>query len=124
MELQPDLSTDIELDRDVYPASSDAQLHARLMIRNESADPVTLTFPTGQIYDLEIHDGDGNVVYHWAQGKVFPRMATNVEIQFEKGYSITAPLTHLQPGRYVVQAWLTLEGPVRAYSGSARFELK
>lgn len=124
MEAQPDLSTDIELDHDVYPASSAAQLNARLMIRNESADPVTLTFATGQMYDLEIHDGEGNVVYRWSQGMVFAQMVTKVEVQFEKDYSITAPLVHLKPGKYVVLAWLTLEGPPRAYSGSARFEIK
>jgi hypothetical protein len=124
MESQPDLSTDIELDNDVYSASSASQLNARLLIRNESADPVTLAFPTGQVYDLEIHDGEGNVVYRWSRDKTFPQISTRVDIQFEKEYRISAPLSHLKPGRYVVQAWLAVEGPPRAYSGSARFEIK
>jgi len=124
MTQQPDLSTDIELDSEVYAAAHNAELNARLKIRNEAAEPVTLTFPTGQIYDLEIRDGDGNVVYLWSRGRVFAQAAARVEIQFEKEFPISAPLTHLQPGRYVVQAWLALEGPPRVYSGSARFEVK
>jgi len=124
MESQPDLSTGIELDREVYPVASGAELNARLKIRNEAADPVTLSFPTGQLYDLEIRDDEGDVVYHWSQGKMFARMATQLEIQFEKDYSIVAPLAHLKPGKYVVQAWLMVDGPPRAYCGSARFEIK
>lgn len=124
MESQPDLSTEIELDNDVYAAASARQLNARLMIRNNNAEPVTLTFPTGQTYDIELHDGEGNVVYRWSDGKTFAQTVTRLEIQYEKDYRIAAPLANLKPGRYVVLSWLTVEGPARAYSGSARFEIK
>ena len=124
MEPQPDLSTDIELDNDIYPAAARSQLKARLMIRNETAEPLTLNFPTGQMYDLEIHDDEGNVVYQWSRGMTFAQMVTPLEIQFEKDYRISVPLTKLRPGKYVLQAWLTVDGPARAYSGSARFEIK
>ncbi len=124
MESIPELDTEIELDHETYPPSSASQLTARLMIRNSTADPVTLTFPTGQMYDLEIHDDEGKVVYQWSRDKAFPQMVTTMQIQYEKDYAISAPLANLKPGRYVVQAWLTVEGPPRAYSGSARFEIK
>ncbi len=124
MASQPDLSTDIELGNDLYAAATSAELKVRLKIRNEAAEPVTLTFPTGQIYDLEIRDGDGNVVYLWSRGRTFAQAVARVEIQFEKEFPINAPLAHLHAGRYVVQAWLALEGPPRVYSGSARFEVK
>jgi hypothetical protein len=124
MESIPELDTEIELDKEIYPASSASTLTARLMIRNSTADPVTLTFPTGQVYDLEIHDDEGNVVYGWSRDKTFTQMVTTLQIQYEKDYAITAPLAHLKPGRYVAQAWLAVEGPPRAYSGSARFEIK
>ena len=122
MAAEPELSTDLELDSDVYAQSG--TLHARLMIRNEGTEPVTLAFPSGQLYDLELHDGEGNVVYRWSQGRTFSQAAASLQIQFEKDYPISVPLAQLKPGRYVAQAWLTVDGPPRAYSGSARFEIK
>lgn len=119
---QPELSTGLALDQAVYAAS--ATLNARLSIRNSTTDPVSLTFPTGQIYDLEIRDDQGNAVYLWSKNKVFPQMVTTLQLQYEKDYMIAAPLAGLPPGKYVAQGWLAVEGPPRAYSGSARFEIK
>src|SRR5579864_6230693 len=69
---QGELSTDLELDRDIYAVSD--TLTARLNIRNSTGDPATpgvLSFSTGQMYDLEIRDGDGQVVALWSRGKAF-----------------------------------------------------
>ena len=121
---QPEISTGLALDSAVYKASDSPTLTARLSIRNSTADPVSLTFLTGQIYDLEIRDDQGNVVFVWSKGKVFPQLVTTVQIQDEKDYIVTVPLASLSPGKYVVQAWFTVEGPARAYSSSARFEIK
>ncbi len=121
---QPEISTGLALDSAIYKASDSPALTARLSIRNTTADPVSLTFLTGQIYDLEIRDDQGTVVFLWSKGKLFPQLVTTVQIQDEKDYVITAPLANLPPGKYVVQGWFTVEGPARAYSSSARFEIK
>ncbi len=121
---QPEVSTSLALDHAVYSAPDSTKLAARLSIRNTTADPVNLTFITSQTYDLEIRDAQGNVVYLWSKGKIFSQIAFTEAIQDEKDYIITAPLDNLPPGKYVAQGWLVVEGPPRAYSASAVFQVK
>jgi hypothetical protein len=102
-------------------------LSARLMIRNSSGDPGDpgiLSFANGQMYDLEIRDGNGNVVFLWSRGKAFPQVVCELEIQDQKEYVLEAPLVKLARGHYVVQGWFTTDGPPRAYSSSARFQIR
>ena len=115
-----DLAVQISLDQ----PSSSASLSARLTVRNTTGQPVTLTFPTGQIYDLEIRNATNDVVYRWSRDKVFTQIFASLGLQGEKTWTIVAPLTNLPAGRYVVQAWLAVEGPPRAYSASTAFDLK
>ena len=120
---QGELSTDLALDRTVYAVSD--TLTARLTIRN--SDPgkaAILSFSSGQMYDLEIRDGDGNEVSLWSRGKVFPQVISELEIQDQKEYLISVPLVKLPRGSYVVQGWFTTDGPPRAYSASARFQIQ
>jgi intracellular proteinase inhibitor BsuPI len=118
-----ELSTDLTLDRDIYAASD--TLTARLTIRNsDPGTPGFLSFSSGQIYDLEIRDGQGNVVLLWSRGKVFPQVISELEIQDQKEYLISVPLVKLPRGKYVVQGWFTSAGPPRAYSASARFHIQ
>ncbi|HWY46906.1 MAG TPA: BsuPI-related putative proteinase inhibitor [Bryobacteraceae bacterium] len=120
---QGELSTDLALDRDIYGASD--TLTARLTIRNsDPGTPGVLSFSSGQIYDLEIRDGQGNVVVLWSRGKVFPQVISELEIQDQKEYVISVPLVKLPRGKYVVQGWFTSDGPGRAYSASARFHIQ
>jgi hypothetical protein len=120
---QDQLSTGLALDRTVYAVSE--TLTARLSIRNsDPGNPGVLSFSSGQMYDLEIRDGDGNVVYLWSRGKVFPQIVSELEIQDQKEYVIPVPLVKLPRGNYVVQGWLTTDGPPRAYSASARFQIQ
>ena len=125
---QPEISVSLSLDRAVYPGPSawfdTSTLSARFSIRNVTSDPLALTFPTGQIYDLEIRDDRGNVVFLWSKDRVFPQIVTTVQLQDEKDYIITAPTNNLAPGKYVAQAWLTVAGPARAYSASVAFQVK
>ena len=116
-----EISIGLALEPDECPAS--APLKARLEIRNSTDAPETLSFPTAQMYDLEIRDGEGNVVCLWSRGRTFAQAATALIVQYEKDFLITVPPAGLQPGRYVAQAWLTLDGPPRAYSASARLEI-
>ncbi len=121
---EPEISVSLALDHAAYSASDSATLNARLSIRNSTAEPEVLTFPSGQLYDLEIRDEQGNVVYQWSRGKLFPQVITTLQLQFEKDYPIAAPLAGLPPGKYIVQAWLAVQGPPRAYSASSRIEIE
>jgi hypothetical protein len=120
---QGELSTGLALDRAVYAVSE--TLTARLSIRNsDPGTPGILSFSSGQMYDLEIRDGDGNVVYLWSRGRAFPQIVSELEIQDQKEYVIAVPLVKLPRGNYVVQGWFTTDGPLRAYSASARFQIQ
>jgi hypothetical protein len=120
---QGELSTGLALDRTVYGVSD--TLTARLSIRNsDPGNPGVLSFSSGQMYDLEIRDVDGNVVYLWSRGKVFPQIVSELEIPDQKEYVISVPLVKLPRGNYVVQGWFTPEGPPRAYSASGRFQIQ
>ena len=121
---QGELSTDLMLDRDIYGWSD--TVTARLSVRNSTGDPGSpgvLSFSSGQMYDLEIRDDSGNVVYLWSRGKVFPQVVSELEIEDQKEYVLSVPLGKLPRGHYVVQGWFTTDGPPRAYSASARFHI-
>lgn len=120
-----ELTTDLELDNEVYTMSS--TLTARLNIRNSTGDPSSpgiLSFSTSQMYDLEIRDGNGQVVALWSRGKTFAQIVTELEIEDHKEFVVTLPLAKLPRGHYVAQGWFTAEGPARAFSASARFQIQ
>ena len=122
---QSELSTDLMLDRAVYGWSD--TITARLTIRNSTGDPDSpgaLSFSSGQMYDLEIRDGAGNVVYLWSRGKVFPQVVSEFEVPDQKEYVINVPLAKLPRGNYILQGWFTTDGPPRSYSSSARFQIQ
>lgn len=120
---QGELSTDLALDRTVYAVSD--TLTARLTIRNsDPGNAGVLSFSSGQMYDLEIRDGDGKVIGLWSRGKVFPQIVSELEIQDQKEYVMSMPLVKLPRGSYVAQGWFTTDGPPRAYSASARFQIQ
>jgi hypothetical protein len=113
----------LELDRAVY-AWADT-VTARLTIRNgDPGSPAVLNFSSGQMYDFEIRDGNGSVVYLWSRGRVFPQIVSELEIPDQKEFTLSVPLGKLSRGSYVVQGWFTTDGPARAYSASARFQIQ
>jgi hypothetical protein len=124
MRSQPQISVTLALDHAVYSAAGSTAINAQLSARNSTPDAVTLTHLTTQTYDLEIRDAKGKVVYLWSAGKFFGQVVTSVNFTGELDYTLTVPLSSLDPGQYVAQAWLTVEGPQRAYSGSVGFEVR
>ena len=119
---QGQLSAGLDLDGTEYESSG--TLTARLTIRNsDPGNPSVLSFSSGQIYDLEISDGNGSMVFLWSRGKVFPQVISELEIEDQKEYVVTVPLPKLPSGGYVIKGWFTSEGPPRAYSASARFQI-
>src|SRR5262249_60110424 len=102
----------------------------RITLRNTSV-PVELTFPTSQIYDLNIANDNGAVVYQWSADKSFATVITKLTLGLgETNYVIvTPPLMNanrpLPPGKYVAEAWLTTQqiGGRQMYSASVAFEV-
>ena len=121
-----ELSFGVSLDRAAYSIGLPGvtpSITVRMTLKNTTPDPLHLTFPMNP-YDLEIKNEKGDVVYRWSNGRVFPQIVFEFPLEGEKDYVITAPLAGLPPGKYVAQAWLVAEGPPKAYSASAPFQIK
>ncbi len=134
---EPHLSFGLHIDRSLYdadfmppvdPSRSVPVMTARIALTNATDQPVSLVWPSGQRYDLEIRNERGEVVWRWSDGKAFP--AVFGEEKFgpgERNHTILVPLAGrdmktLPPGRYTVTAWLTTEPVV--YKASVGFEVR
>ena len=133
----PEVAFSLSLDSSIYyanfmppidPARVAPLLHARLTLRN-TAEPIQLTFPSGQTFDLVIKNEKGDVLYRWSDGKAFTlAIRTETFGPGEKNYVVEVRLADkdgkpFPQGRYVAEGWLTTMGP-RAYAASVGFELK
>jgi Intracellular proteinase inhibitor len=134
---EPHLSFALHIDQPLYdadfmppvdPVRSVPVMTARIALTNTTDQPVSLVWPSGQRYDLEIRNELGEVISRWSDGKAFP--AVSGEEKFgpgERNYTILVPLAGrdmktLPPGRYTVTAWLATE-PVK-YRASVGFEVR
>lgn len=129
-------SFQLSLDQAVYtanlmppvdPRRAVPHMLARLTLRHIQQEPLRLTFPTGQRFDLVIRNEKGEVVFRWSDGKAFTQVLGTEMVLGERNWVIDVPLgtgnTALPQGRYVAEGWLTAEGP-RAWSASAGFEVR
>jgi len=86
-------------------------IKVNLTLANFGPKPVALTFPSSKIFDLEIVDSSGRVVYRWSQGKFFLMVISRVVL--EPGESKSTTITcecELPEGIY------TILGIVEAYN--------
>ena len=131
----PELSFGLTLDQAVYgsepppPGSPPGVpvLTARITLRCTST-PVSLTFPTGQTYDLVIRDASGRKVYQWSSGKAFPMLFHTETYSGEKNWAVAVPLADADgnpfpDGAYSAEARLTTQGP-RTFRAAAVFDIR
>jgi hypothetical protein len=119
-----ELSFGVALDNSVYAVNMmppipvlvvASQMTVRITLRN-SAQPIVLTFPTGQTFDFEIRNDRGKVVYRWSDGMAFTQVfRTETFGPGEKGFVIQARLAGtdrnpLPQGKYIAEGWLTTQG--------------
>ena len=121
----PELSFTLGLDRPVYPPGGQAV--ARLTLRNTAAGALTLTFPSGQRYDVAIRDSRNVEVYRWSAGKAFTMIFGTMDVAGEKTWTVPFPLAGqdgkpLPAGSYIVEAWLATQPP--AYRGQVQVEIE
>ena len=114
----PQTAFTVALDAPRYHAAEVLYLKARLTVR--SAQPITLTFPSGQRFDLRIWNDRGEIVYTWSADKLFPQVITQEEVgPGERSFAFTAEVPNLPPGRYVAEAWLATQS--REFVGTVGF---
>ena len=127
----------LSIDRPVYvpnlfppldPERAIPVLHARMTIRNSTAAPLVLNFPSGQRFDLVIRNTNREEVFRWSANKLFTQALGKIELSpGRRSFTVEAPLgaganQPLPPGTYTADAWLTTEGPP-AYRASVAFEI-
>lgn len=102
---------------------------ARIHFRVVQDQPLTLTFGSGQTYELIIKDEKGQVVYRWSDGRA-STLAVRQESfgPGEKVYAMAVRLADkdgwlLPPGNYTAEAWLTTVGNT-SYTASVGFAIR
>ena len=132
----PELSFGIALDNAIYtvntmppvsPATAAPLLTARLRLRN-TAQPITLNFPSGQSFDFTITNDKGAIVYHWSDGQAFTTIFRTENFgPGEKDFVIQLRLNGpdkapLPAGKYVAEGWLTSMG-AKVFDASVPFQV-
>lgn len=105
----PETSFTLALDQTTYAAGSTAL--ARFALRHTGGTPLTLTFNSGQEFDVIVRDSSGNQVYRWSIDKLFAQVVHSVTINGEKNWVVSIPLNRLPGGRYTAEAHLVNTDP-------------
>ncbi len=103
----PETSFTLALDNSSY--DPDVTMRARLALRHTNADPLVLTFSTGQEFDVVLRNERGEPVYTWSIGKMFTQMVHQIQVNGEQNWEVLIPLAGLPPGRYTAKAFLSNE---------------
>jgi hypothetical protein len=120
------VSFSLALDAPVYPVSPTArrELTARMTVRSTAPDPITLTFPSGQDFDLVFRNEKGEEVYRWSAGRGFTQIFRTLKLgPGEKNFAAIVPLDNLAPGKYIAEANLATDNP-KQYVASVPFEFR
>jgi hypothetical protein len=123
----PEVSFTVALNQPAYKVSESAI--ARLTLRNASATPLELTFPSSQRFDILIRNEAGAEVYRWSATRSFATVLGREEIAGgEINYVESIPLsnTGVQPlaaGRYTLEAWIAGSQRPR-YAATVGFDIR
>lgn len=125
---EPEVAFSLTLDRAVYGDRLNAPvMTARLTLR-VTADPVELSFPSGQRFDIVLRNDRGEEVYRWSEGRFFTLALGRETLGAgEKNYVVRIPLAdaagnRFAPGRYVAEGWLATIG-AKEYVASTGFTI-
>jgi hypothetical protein len=89
-----------------------------LTVKNPSADPIKVTFPSGQKYDFVVTDSTtGRDVWRWADGKGFTMALVDQTVPGNGSLVFTERWKPLGRGRYLVHGLLvSLSHRAEAYA--------
>jgi len=98
-----------------------AVMTVRMTLRSTQEQPLRLTFPSGQDYDVIIRDSRGETVYVWSSTRTFIQVVRNVEINGEKNWALTVPAP-ATAGSYTATLRLAVTGG--GYETTIPFEVR
>jgi hypothetical protein len=115
----PEQSISGSIDKNVYAPGEMAI--TRITVRNTRPEPLVLTFPTGQRYDVVVRNAAGDVIYQWARGRLFTQVFGTIAIKGDKTWVVSFPAPE-SPGGYTVEVSLATED--RAYHAQLALTVK
>jgi hypothetical protein len=98
----------MEADRSTYAPGEHIRL--RLSVRNVSAQPVTLEFPTSQQFDFIVRSEAGAEIARWSQGRQFTQQGLRLTVEPNQRVTIGDAVWRqrdqndrlVPPGRYYI----------------------
>lgn len=121
---EKELAFGVTLDSAAYRRGD--TISARLTLRNTQPEILSLTFPSGQDYELVIQNESGREVYRWSDGRAFTQAIRMITIQGERNWVILAPIgpggADLTAGNYTATASLAVSGV--KFAATAPFTVK
>jgi len=101
--------------------SSDS-IDVRLTIEASPAEPITLSFASGQEYDVAVRNADGKVVYLWSSTALFIQATHTRTITGRWTATVTLPKP--MPGSYTVEGWMTTIRDEGRYAATVPLTIK
>jgi hypothetical protein len=108
----------------VTPGHDSGTWDATLRVDLRGGSPLTLTFPSGQEYDLRLRDSDGTTLWTWSADKVFPQVVHQRDVS-RYSATVTVPFPPSIPEGvhvYTLEAWLTSEKDGPQFAAAATIE--
>ena len=92
--------------------SSGDSIDAKLKLKNNTENTHAFSFRTGQKFDLELLDEDGESVYKWSRGQVFTQAEEILKLESgeKETWSASIRTAELRRGEYTLNGWLTDAG--------------
>lgn len=97
-------------------------IEVRLTLEASPAAPLTLSFASGQEYDVLLRNEDGNVAYLWSSTALFIQATHTRTITGRWTTTVTLPKP--VPGNYTVEGWMTTARDEGRYGASVPLTIK
>lgn len=88
-----------------------------------AGEPVRITFPSTQRFDLQIRNSAGQIVYTWSADKAFAQVISTQEFTGETHWLVNVPVNGLPAGAYTVEGWLAPDNPTPVWRASSGFRV-
>jgi hypothetical protein len=99
----------LQTDGFIYDKNDTVRL--KLVVRNDTQEPIELVFPSGKTYDFWIMDSTGNEVWRWSADRVFTQAVVKRLLKPSEGYVVEEKvellnIQRIREGTYYVCAEL------------------
>ncbi|WP_053366451.1 BsuPI-related putative proteinase inhibitor [Bacillus sp. FJAT-27245] len=108
---EPNEAIDVSLDQE---SSSQEDVKYKLTLKNTSDQEVVLENGSSQVYDYNIKDSSGNVVYTFSKDKSFAQAVTEKKVKPSESVEVEVDASEgfkgLAKGQYTLEVWPVAKG--------------